>query len=317
MWARLALILGEWAGRIAVREAAKEIAQKVGMSATKRFFSEVSGEILKNATKKEIVDLATSSVKKEGTELLSKKIFSTSNARKLADIANKGTDVIEGQTRKYLEKKSLNLLNQRYVDILGKNGVDASGKVLIGKRRSALFTRARGFASDTLEGALFPQTRKQAFGVYYARGVIGEGTASTLNSLLLGTPRALLSAPKARAFVRAMTSEIQYLRTVGQVKNASSLAKALRTATGQARTLYGSQEPLVGSKIAGYVSGRLTVPLASTYVFVDGDQRKKNIDKFQSSIKPYISKNAKTWVDKYTRSDGTTVKGHYRQLSYA
>jgi len=314
MWSNLLRALGSSAARAEVFGAAKEILTKYGLASAKNFFSKLTPEQLATATKRELVDLAEESLKESAQKIIDNKIFSKSNARKLATIANKGTDYIEGETRRFLEGQSLRLLNQRYVDALGRSGVDASGRRLIPKQRSKTYTRARGFASDTLEAALFPTRPAQAFGVYYVRGVLGEGTANALNSLLVGTPRAVIATPRARAFIRTLREEVKYLRSVGQVRSASQLAKAIRKAEAAGRNLYGPQDPLITSKVAGYVSGRLTIPLASTYVFVDQDERKKNIDKFQRSIKPYAQNRVRTWVDSYVRQDGTRVKGHYREL---
>jgi len=317
MWANLLRVLGSAAFRAELRSAAKEILSKYGLSTSKKFFGELSQQQLTTLSKQEFLDLAKNSAQKTTSQIVDEKLFSKSNARKLAEISNKGIDYVEGQTRKFLENQSLRLLNQRYVDALGRSGVDASGRRLVPKIRSKTYVKARGVASDTLEAALFPTRPAQAFGVYYVRGVLGEGTANALNSLLLGTPRAALATPRARAFIRTLQEEVRYLRTVGQVKSASQLAKAIKKAEAAGRNLYGPQDPLLTSKIAGYISGRLTVPLAANYVFVDKDERKKNIEKFQNSIKPYAKNKIRVWVDSYTREDGTRVKGHYRQLEVA
>lgn len=314
MWPNLIRALGTAAYRTELRTAAKEILSKYGLASAKNFFGKLTQEQMLNASKKEILDLAEESLKQSASKIIDDKVFSKSNARKLATIANKGVDYVEGETRKFLENQSLRLLNQRYVDALGRSGVDASGRRLIPKTRSKTYVKARGFASNTLEAALFPTRPAQAFGIYYIRGVLGEGTANALNSLLVGTPRAVIASPRARAFIRTLQEEVKYLRTVGQVKSASQLAKAIKKAEAAGRNLYGPQDPLLRSKAAGYISGRLTVPLAANYVFVDQDERKKNIQKFQNSIKPYAQNRIRVWVDAYTREDGTRVKGHYREL---
>lgn len=331
MWARLAVIIGEFIGRAAVREAAKEVATKFGMTAARKGFTEISKDLLKNGTKQEIVDALNKVLTSTGKEAISDTLFKKSNAKKLADVFNSGIDAIENRTRSWLEAKSLAILEQRTIDasynptiraIRSAFGLSNPVKQeLTGFRATRVYRQARGLTSDALEAALFPTTPKQAFGVYYLRGVLGETTASTINSVLLGTPRAALASPKARAFVRAMQAEIKYLRQAGQVRTASQISKAIKNASSTARNLYGPQDPLYKSKIAGYVSGRLTVPVATTYVFVDGDARKKNVEKLKQSIAPYAKKTAKqkakTWVDSYTRRDGIKVRGHYRQLEVA
>ena len=317
MWAAILRLLGTQVGRATVKEAAKEVIKKYGVQAAKTVFKNISPEELAKMSKDEILELAKRLGKETGRRAIDDKVFSRSNAKKLAEIANKGIDVVETKTRQYLENRSLNLLNRRLVDALGRSGIDASGRVIAPKIRSRLYTKARGFASDTLEGALFPQTPRQAFGVYYLRGIIGEGTASAINSLLLGVPRAALATPKARAFLRFLTTEVRYLRSVGQVRSASQLYGAVKKASKYARNLYGEQQPLWSYKAAGYISGRLTVPLATTYVFVDKDERKKNIQKLQNSIKPFVKNKVRTYVNAYVRSDGVRVKGHYRTYTAA
>ena len=331
MWANLLLLLGSNAARAEVLAASREILKKYGLAVAKNFFSKLSKEELISLSKKELLELAELNLKSSGRQVIDAKIFSKSNARKLAGKFNQGIDAIENRTRAYLEAKSLTVLTQRGIDatynpqlrsIRAAFGLkNPKVQELTGFRATKVYRKARGLSSNTLEGALFPQSSRQAFGVYYLRGVIGEGTASSLNSLLVGVPRATLATPRARAFVRATQAEIKYLRSVGQIKNASQLSKALKNATAQARNLYGPQDPFYRSKIAGYVSGRLTVPLASTYVFVDNDERKKNIQKFNKSIPDFAKKTAKqkvrTYVDSYTRQDGIRVRGHYRQLEVA
>lgn len=331
MWARLTVIIGEFIGRAAVREAAKEVATKFGMSAARKGFAEIGKDLLKNGTKEEIIDAIGKVATSTGKEAISDTLFKKANAKKLADAINGGIDVIENRTRAWLEAKSLAVLEQRAVDATYNPTIRAirsafglSNPVrqeLTGFRATRIYRQVRGLSSDALEAALFPTTPRQAFGVFYLRGVLGESTASTINSVLLGTPRAALASPKLRAFVRTMQAEIKYLRQAGQVRTASQMAKALRNASANARNLYGPQDPLYKSKIAGYVSGRLTVPVATTYVFVDGDERKKNVEKLKKSVAPYAKKLGKekirTYVDAYTRQDGTRVRGHYRQLEVA
>lgn len=331
MWARLSLIIGEYIGRVAVREAAKEVISKFGASAARKGFAELSKDLLKNGTKEEIIEAMGKVATSSGKEAISDTLFKKANAKKLADAINGGIDAIENRTRSWLEAKSLAILEQRTIDATYNPTIRAirsafglSNPVkqeLTGFRATRVYRQARGLTSDALEAALFPTTPRQAFGVYYVRGVLGESTANLLNSILLGSPRAALASPKLRAFIRTMQAEVKYLRSAGQVRSASQISKALRNASATARNLYGPQDPLYKSKIGGYVSGRLTVPVATTYVFVDGDERKKNIEKLKKSIAPYAKKVGKekirTYVDAYTRQDGTRVRGHYRQLEVA
>lgn len=313
----LTTLLSKFVGRYAVRSASRDILKKYGLQATKKFFAGLTDDVLARASKEELLDLAKQSITSTTKDGISRNVFSRSNARKLADIINKGTDVVEAKTRKFLEDQSLKLLNQRYVDALGRSGVDAAGRKLVARTRSQTFTRARGFASDSLEAALFPANPVQAFLGAYARGLIGESTSTAASSIIFAMPRSVLALPRGRAFIGYLRTEVNYLRSVGQVRSAAQLQKAIVRAQKQAQNLYGEQPYFLKSKTAGYISGRLTVPLASTYVFVDRDERKKNIDKFQRSIKPFAKQKVRTYVDAYTRSDGTRVKGHYRELAAA
>lgn len=329
----LVSLLAKFLGRYAVRSASKELLKKFGLQSTKRFFAGLTDDFLATATKKEIIDLAESSIKQTAKDTVSGKVFAKSNARKLADILNKSTDYIEDRVKSSIIQAYANLNNRKLADTLrtlstpgagtpgteGINvlGIDTGGKFIAGKTRSTTYNKARDAALEALRATVVPQTKTEAFVVAYARGLIGELTGTATNSILLATPRAVLSAPKARAFVRTLQSEVEFLRTSGQVKKAAQLQKAINNALGSARDVYGTQQGLVQSQLAGYVSGRLTVPIASTYVFVDKDERKRNIEKFQKSVKPFAKQKLRTWVDSYTRADGTRVKGHYRELAAA
>jgi hypothetical protein len=333
MFARLALIIGEFLSRSVVREAAKEVIIKFGTTAARKGFAEVSKDILKLGTKDEIVNAVRNALASGAKSGIDDVVFSKSNARKLADIFNGSLDFVEAKTKTAIIRSYANINNKRLADTLktlsspgsataGKEGIDVlgievGGKFITGKARSKAYNKARDAALETLRLTIVPKTKKEAFAVAYVRGFLGEATSTAVNSLLTGAPRAVLGAPKARAFFRTLQTEVEFLRVSGQIKSASQLSRALKNAGAAARDVYGSQQGLVGSQVAGYVSGRLTIPVASTYVFVDGDERKKRIEKFQSSIQPWAKKQIKVWVDGYTRVDGIKVKGHYRQLEVA
>jgi hypothetical protein len=333
MIARIAAIIGPFIERYAVRQAAKEIFTKFGASAAKKGFAEISEDLLKNGTKEEIVNAIRNAISSGVKSGLDDTVFSKSNARKLADIFNGGIDYVERKTKEAIIRSYANINNKRLADTLktlsspgsataGIEGIDVlgievGGKFIKGKARSKAYNRARDIALETLRLTIVPKTKAEAFAVAYVRGFLGEATGTAVNSLLTGAPRAVLGAPRARAFFRTLQTEVEFLRISGQVKSASQLSRALKNAGVAARDVYGNQQGLVGAQVSGYVSGRLTIPVASTFVFVDRDERKKNIEKFQSSIQPWAKKQIKVWVDGYIREDGIRVKGHYRQLEVA
>lgn len=326
-------IIGQYLGRIAVRLASKDILKKYGLAATKKFFNDLTPEVLQTATRKELIELAKNNIGQQANRLLSDEVFSKSNAKKLASVLNKTTDYIENKTKEAIIKGYTNLNNRKLADTLktlstpglgtpGREGIDVlgievGGKFIAGKVRSSAATKTRDAALELLRLSVVPQNKSEAFAVAFARGFLGEATGTAVNSLLLGTPRSVLAAPKARAFYNTLKAEVEFLRVSGQIKSASQLNKAINKAFAGARDVYGTQEGLVSTQIAGYISGRLSVPLAANYVFVDQDERKRNIEKFQQSIKPFAKQKVRTYVDSYVRSDGTKVKGHYRDLVVA
>jgi hypothetical protein len=328
---RLAAIIGQYIIRGPVREAAQEVVKKFGMSAATKGFQTLSKDLYKYGTKDEIVNAIRNAISSGAKTGIDDTVFSKSNAKKLSDIFNGSIDFVENKTKQAIIRSYANLNNKRLADTLktlsspgnakaGKEGIDVlgievGGNFIQGKVRSKAYTKARDAALEGLRLTVVPRTKAEAFAVAYARGFIGEATGTAVNSLLVAAPRAVLGAPKARAFFRTLQTEVEFLRSTGQIKSASRLSKAIKDATGSARDVYGSQKGLISPQVAGYVSGRLTIPVATTYVFVDGDERKKNIEKFQSSIQPWAQKEIKTWVDSYTRQDGIKVKGHYRQIT--
>lgn len=313
--------------------AARTIISKAGLKAASEFFQNIPIAELKTLTRRELIDRFSSDAKQIARTEINDAVFTKSNARKLANILNGSIDFIENKTKQNVAKAYANLYNRKIADTLkalstpgfgtpGKEGIDVlgieiGGKFITGKVRSAAYNKARDAALETLRLTIVPKNKVEAFAVAYVRGFFGEVTGTAVNSLLVATPRAVLGAPKARAFFRVLQAEVEFLRQSGQVKTASQLKRALVNATAGARDVYGTQEGLITPQIAGYVSGRLTLPVATTYVFVDGDERKANIEKFQRTVLPFAKKEIKIWIDSYIREDGTRVKGHYRQVEVA
>lgn len=333
MWASLLRTLQQYVYRAEVRSAAKEALSKFGLTTTRKAFNQLSDDILKIGSKDEIANAVSNAIKQGAKQTIDETVFSKSNARKLADIINGSIDFVENKTKENIIKSYANLNNRKLTDTLktlstpgfgtpGKEGIDVlgievGGQFIKGKTRSKAYSKARDAALETLRLTIVPRNKVEAFAVGYVRGFIGEATGTAINSVLVATPRAVLATPKARAFVRVLQSEVEFLRQSGQIKTASQLNKALINATAAARDVYGTQRGLITPQIAGYISGRLTLPVATTYVFVDGDERKANIEKFQRTVIPFAKKEIKIWVDSYIREDGTRVKGHYRQIEVA
>lgn len=309
--------------------AARVIISKAGLRAANNFFDNITVTELRTLTKKELLDRFSSEVKQVTKTQIDDAIFSKSNAKKLANSINKSLDFIEDNTRKTLINHFQRVQQRKLADTLktlstpGMGpfsegidvlGIEVGGKFIAGKKRSQAYNRARDISLEALRITLVQKNKSEAFTVAYIRGLLGHTTASTIENVLLASPRAVLGAPKARAFFRTLQTEVEYLRTTGQVRKAAQLAKAINTASRSAGNIYLPSDPLLKTKATGYISGRLTIPIASEYVFVDGDVRKEKMKEFQNSIKPYAKKKIRTYVESYTRSDGTRVKGHYREL---
>lgn len=340
-WKLLVNAIGRFIARFEVRSAFTSLASKRGADTVAGAFRTLNStsygkSILSQGSTNDII-AAIEEILAKGAKSLDE-VFDAANkliakqerkgAKKLADILNKQIDFIEDKTKKAIIQAYANANNRKLADTLktlstpgvGKPGVEGidvlgieiNGKYIEGKSRGKAYNAARDILLEGLRATIVPKNKIEAFAVSYARGVIGETTATAASSVLTAIPQTVLGAPRGRAFVKTLQSEISHLRTVGQAKNAAQIQSAFKKAIGEARDVYGSQEGLVSSQIAGYVSGRLTVPIAGTYVFVDGDQRKENFEKLQNSIAPFAKQEAKIFINEYTRSDGTEVKAHYR-----
>jgi hypothetical protein len=341
-WKMLVNVVGRLMARPEVRRAFSNLASNHGPDAVAGAFRALKGtqhgqSILSNGSTTEIMEAIKEILKKAANGLADEAFEATnkliakqerSGAKKLAQILNKQIDYIEDKTKKGIIKSYANANNRKLADTLkvlskpgvGKPGVEGidvlgievNGKYIEGKVRGKAYNAARDILLEGLRASIVPKTKAEAFAVSYVRGLLGEATSSAASSVLTGIPQTILGAPRGRAFVNTLRSEISHLGTVGQAKNAAQISKAFRNALGDARDVYGSQEGLVSSQIAGYVSGRLTLPIAGTYVFVDGDQRKENFEKLQNSIAPFAKQEAQTFISEYTKSDGTKVQSHYR-----
>ena len=101
MWARLSLIIGEYIGRVAVREAAKEVISKFGASAARKGFAELSKDLLKNGTKEEIIDAMGKVATSSGKEAINDTLFKINDIKSEIEKCN----LITLNTKKEKEKK--------------------------------------------------------------------------------------------------------------------------------------------------------------------------------------------------------------------
>ena len=314
--------------RAELLEAARQIIKKFGLGATKNFFKNISPEELAKLTRQEIIELAELQLKQSAKVGFDDAIFTKSNAKKLASIFNKGIDYVDQQTRLYLERKSLAIMTQRYVDTAFAGPVSNLRSIyglkspivqpLKGFRSSALYRKARGVSSNVLETALFPNTKKQAFASGYFRGAFGQTSVGILENTITMLPRGILQSPAYRGFYRSMIGEISLFGSsrVAGVSTASQLARTIKIAGRGAKDL-GIATPYTKETIVGYVAGRVSVPVFSTFVFVNKDERKKKINDFNRSIPAYARKKAEIYVNPYRRRDGTTVDGYTRRAPQA
>jgi hypothetical protein len=314
--------------RAVLIESSREIIKKFGLGATKNFFKNVAAEELKNLSKQEIVALAELQLKQSAKVGFDDAIFTKSNAKKLANVFNQGIDWIDKQSRAYLERKSMRIMTQRYVDTAFAGPVSNLRSIyglkspiiqpLKGFRSSQLYRRARGVSSNVLETALFPTTQKQAFASGFFRGAFGQTSVGVLENTLTMLPRGILQSPKYRGFYRSMIGEISLFGSnrVAGVSTASQLARTIKIAGRGAKDL-GIGSPYTKETIIGYISGRVSVPVFSTFVFVNKDDRKKKINDFNRSIPAYARKKAEIYVNPYRKRNGTKVNGYTRRVPQA
>lgn len=318
--------LGSSGLRLVFVNAAKEIVSKFGMSATKTFFKQVTAEQLKGLSQKEIVALAEQFLKQGAKTGLDDAIFSKSNAKVLAGLFNRGIDKIDAASKNYMIRRLASSREKEFAEILGKYMNIPNVFEVLGTDHPQLgsFSSKVGITSGKirdayrwgLETALFPMTKTQSFTSGYFRGIAGHTTIGALESALSLLPRQILMSPKYRAVIRSFQSEITFFGASKQagVKTADQLFNSIKIAAKAGKTI-GIGETNAKSTVAGYISGRVTVPIFSTFVFVDKDERQKHIDKFQKSIPNFVTKRAKSYVDSYTRQDGTRVHGYYREFA--
>lgn len=310
--------------RAVLIESAREIIRKFGLGATKNFFKNIAAEELKNLTKEEIVALAELQLKQSAKVGFDEAIFTKSNAKKLANVFNQGINWVDNQTKAYLDRKSMRIMTQRYVDTAFAGPVSDLRSIyglksptiqpLKGFRASSLYRKARGISSNVLETALFPTTKKQAFASGYFRGAFGQTSVGVLENTLTMLPRGILQSPTYRAYFRSLVGEISLFGSnrLAGVSTAEQLARTIKIAARGAKDI-GIANPYTKETVVGYVAGRVSVPVFSTFVFVNKDERKKKINNFNRSIPAYARKKAEVYVNPYKRKDGTKVDGYIRR----
>lgn len=315
--------------RLALTEAAKELTIKFGRGAVTSFLKGVAKEELKGLTKQEIVALAELELKKGAKVGFDKAVFSKSNAKQLANIINKGVSFIDEKTKQYAIKRLARIQQKQFVELLAQNmnvptdlgrgtfqvlGGDVPGFGFLSAKQPGKFgLAARNTFRWGLETALFPMTKGQAFTAGYIRGIAGGTTVGAIDSLVTTLPRQALLSPRYRAFFRAMTAELDLFKAykLSGVSTAEQLFNAVKISAKAAKDI-GISESFAKETIAGNIAGRLTVPVFSTYVFTNKDDRKKKIENFKRSVPDFARKQARVYVDSYIRQDGTKVHGYYR-----
>lgn len=317
-------VLGTSELRLALTEAAKELTIKFGRGAVTSFLKGVAKEELKGLTKQEIIALAELELKKGAKVGFDKAVFSKSNAKQLANIINNSINFIDAKSKAYAVKRLARINQKQFVEALAKEmnipGVfevvagDVPGiGTLSAKVPGRMASKGRDVFRWGLETALFPMSKAQAFTSGYVRGIAGGSTVGAIDSLLTTLPRQALLSPRYRAFFRAMSAELDLFKAykLSGVSTAEQLFNAVKISAKAAKDI-GISESFAKETIAGNIAGRLTVPVASTYVFTNKDERKKKIENFKRSIPDFARKQAKIYVDSYQRRDGTKVHGYYR-----
>lgn len=321
MFALLARIIGASITNPAVRGAAQQIYKKYGAKFLTNFFKNVQN--LNVLSKDEILNLANAEFSKQSGRLFAD--TTRSGAKRFSDLINRGIDDIERRVRQHVENYSLRVMKQRHADALGDQnlfkmlGQPLGGpKGFTGKQHSKAYTKARGLASDTLESILFPQSRGSAFAGGFLRGLSGETLSRATHRLIevvISTPKIALTTPKYRLFYRTLMSEVRYLQSVGEATSARKLHFAIKTAYKRAGQMTPSTQGLMRYTIAGSATGRITGVIGAEYIWTSREERNKNVESFKRSVRPYIKKQTRYYVESYTRSDGTRVKGHYRRIA--
>jgi len=314
-------------GRIALLDSAKAITVKYGSGPAKHFFSQVAAAELKGLSKAEISALAEEFLKKGIPNLLDGQVFSKSNAKQLAGIFNKGIDKVDLLTKNYMIKRLARINTKEFTELLaqqmnipGTFQVLGSTKAPFGflssKAPGKLVAKGRDTARWGLEAALFPMSRGQAITSGYARGLAGGLSVGAMESLLTSMPRALLQSPQYRSFFRAMISEIQLHKAynLGGVGTAETAFNSFKMAAKAAKDI-GIGSAFTKETVASNIAGRLTVPVFTTFVFVDRDERKKKVENFNRSMPAFARKRVKVYVDSYSRRDGTRVRRHTRMVA--
>lgn len=251
-------------------------------------------------------------------------------ATRFADIVNSKIDALEGAVNAFLDAQSRKQLNQRYVDALQRPGVD----VITGERLTPgtpysdrgyggrMAMKIRGNINNFTEALLFPSSGSQAFGLGMIRGGLGGAMSGFASDFLVNAPNAAIKVPQARAFYREMSKQVDYLRPTGKVITAPQMKTAFKRSKTAAQNIYGEYDTYSKQKAAGYITGRGLSAGAATYVFVPGEERRENFEKFKESLQPFIKKESEQFtrkyynqkVKQYQRSDGTVVRSHNRTV---
>lgn len=326
--------VGSVAFRKAVTDATKELVIKHGRGQVIAFLKKISAEEIKDLSKDQIIALFEQQMKQGAKVAFDKTVFSKSNAKALADVINKSINFIDEKTKSYAIKRLARIRQKEFVEMMAQNmnvprdlgrgtfevlGGEVPGfGFLSATPPGKIAGQLRDITRWGLETALFPLTKGQAFTSGYVRGIIGGTTVGAIESAISTLPRQALMSPTYRRFFRSMAAELELFKSykMAGVSTAEQLYNSIRLSYRAAKAI-GVSESFAKETIAGQIAGRLTVPIASTYVFVDKDERKQRMENFKRSVPEFAKKQTRTWVDAHVRKDGTRVKGHYRRLEVA
>lgn len=299
MWALILEVIGPFVARYMEKEAAQLVLKRFGVAVLKKFAQEVAIEDLKSMTTKEILEKAAEIAKNRAQS----KILTPSNAKKFANAVNSKIDRVEQLGRNWAQRK-----------VIATGAEELGIQQNVGK--AATSKAGKFFVNDVMGRIILPTTKGEAFGSGYLRGLTGESLSRAVNRLIefaLQVPKTATDIPKYRKFIRTITGEIRYLRSIGELGSAEKLWKAAKLSYNTANAIYPGSPHLGRWSAAGNVAGRATVVLGLDFAFVDSNERQDRIDRFKDSLIPFAKNQARIHVEGYTRADGTKVHGYYRQ----
>jgi len=297
MWALLARILGSAAIKKVGLKTATEVFKRYGAKALRQFAKDVDLNDLPNMSMDDILAAAKAAAEKV--------TLTPSNAKKFASVVNKKIDSIEKLGRQWASRRII---------ATGAEEVGIDPGTFLG-RYAAKSKLGKFLTNKVLSPLILPTTKGASFGSGYLRGLTGESLSRAVSRMIefaLGVPRTAMNTPKYRSFIRVAMGEIKYLRSIGELTSARKLYNAIKMGMNAAEATYPQSPHLLRYSLAGNVSGRATIALGADFVFIEDEERAQRIETFKQSLTPFVKHQVRTYVDAYTKEDGTRVKGHYR-----